>query len=332
MTKILILTVCLVIFVFPVVAIGCGDDKSEVLVLYSGRSESLIAPALEKFTEDTGIQVEVRYAGSVDLALTILEEGDKSPADLFLSKSPGPVGYLSDKGRLQKLSEETLELAPASATGLWIAITGRQRVLVYNAELLSPDELPMTVAELASEKWTGRVAIAPGNGSFQDFFTLFRLKAGDDVALTWLKALKDGGAPTYSNSSGIVKAVNRGEIEAGLVNHYYNIRMKAEDPSMVSENHRFADGDPGGVTIATTIGVLNSSSNKKLAERFIQWLLSEKGQGHFAANTWEYPLVGNVSPLNSVEVPESIDVGSFDRLGGGLERTLELIREAGYDY
>ena len=87
MTKILILTVCLVIFVFPVVAIGCGDDKSEVLVLYSGRSESLIAPALEKFTEDTGIQVEVRYAGSVDLALTILEEGDKSPADLFLSKT-----------------------------------------------------------------------------------------------------------------------------------------------------------------------------------------------------------------------------------------------------
>ena len=108
--------------------------------------------------------------------------------------------------------------------------------------------------------------------------------------------------------------------------------MKAEDPSMVSENHRFADGDPGGVTIATAIGVIKSSSNQKLAERFIQWLLSEKGQAHFAANTWEYPLAGNVNARNGVEVPETIDVGSFDRLGGGLERTLELIREAGYDY
>ena len=332
MRKILILTVCLLIFIFPVLAISCGDDESEVLVLYSGRSESLIAPALEKFTEDTGIQVEVRYAGSVDLALTILEEGDKSPADLFLSKSPGPVGYLADKGRLQKLSKDTLELAPASASGLWTAITGRQRVLVYNTELLSEDELPKTIAELTSEKWTGRVAIAPGNGSFQDFFTLFRIEVGDEAALAWLKALKDGGAPTYSNNSGIVKAVNRGEIEAGLVNHYYNIRMKAEDPSMVSENHRFIDGDPGGVTIATAIGVLDSSSNQKLAERFIQWLLSERGQAHFAANTWEFPLAGNVNPRSDVEVPETIDVGNFDQLGGGLGRTLELIREAGYDY
>ena len=332
MRRILILIACLLISVLPVLAIGCGDDESEVLVLYSGRSESLIAPVIVKFTEGTGIKVEVRYAGSVDLALTIIEEGNKSPADLFLSKSPGPVGLLGEKGRLAKLSQETLDLAPSSATGLWTAITGRQRVLVYNTELLSHDELPMTIAELTSAKWAGRIAIAPGNGSFQDFLTLFRLEAGNDAVLAWLKALKAGGAPTYSNNSGIVKAVNRGEIEAGLVNHYYNIRMKAEDPSMVSENHLFTAGDPGGVMIATVIGVLDSSSNKKLAERFIQWLLSERGQAHFATNTWEFPLAGNVSSRNGVEVPETIDVGSFDQLGNGLERTLELIREAGYDY
>ena len=332
MRRILVLLACLLLSALPVLAIGCGDDKEEVLVLYSGRSESLIAPAIEKFTKDTGIKVEVRYAGSVDLALTIIEEGKKSPADLFLSKSPGPVGLLGEKGHLAKLSKETLDLAPASGTGLWTAITGRQRVLVYNTELLSHDELPTTIAELTSEKWAGRIAIAPGNGSFQDFLTLFRLEAGDDVALAWLKALKDGGTQTYPKNSYIVAGVNRGEVEAGLVNHYYNIRMKAEDPSMVSENHRFADGDPGGVTIATAIGVIKSSSNQKLAERFIQWLLSERGQAHFAANTWEYPLAGNVNARNGVEVPETIDVGSFDRLGGGLERTLELIREAGYDY
>jgi len=298
--------------------------------VYSGRSEDLIGPLLEQFADETGIDVQVRYAGSVELALLIREEGEQSPADVFISQSPGPIAFLADEGLLSSLSSDVLELAPHSDGGAWVAITGRQRVLVYNRDQVSADELPSSVFELTEPQWAGRVGFAPANGSFQDFFTLFRLEHGDDVALEWLRGLVANGAQTYGNNSAIVQAVARGEIDAGLVNHYYNARLKVENPETPSENHRLADGDPGSVTIATAASAV-ATGDQELAEQFIEFLLQVESQRYFADETLEYPLAAGVEPAAGVEVPATIDFGEFDALGGGLERTLELIREAGLD-
>ena len=197
---------------------ACSDEEKSITV-YSGRSQNLIGPLLERFEEDTGIDVDVRYGGSTDLALLLQEEGDKTPADVFISRSPGPVGFVAERGLLAELDDDVLKLAPSSPSGYWVALTGRQRVLVYNSELFDPAELPTSIYELTEERWLGRVALAPTNGSFQDFFTLLRIKDGDEAALAWLKALHDGGAPVYGNNVAIVQAVARGEIEMGLVNH-----------------------------------------------------------------------------------------------------------------
>ncbi len=305
-----------------------GDDGT--LTVYSGRSQNLIGPLLDQFSEETGIDVEVRYGGSADLALLLQEERRKTPADVFISQSPGPIAFLAERGLLASLDEGVLALAPSSRSGFWVAVTGRQRVLVYNSELLEPGDLPASVHELVEEEWLGRVAIAPTNGSFQDFFTLFRLEVGDEAALVWLSALREGGAPVYGNNSGIVQAVARGEVEMGLVNHYYNLRIKKEDPSSPGENHFFAGGDPGGVTIATVAGA-TASGDRTLAERFIRYLLDREAQRYFGTSTFEYPLatgldLGDVNAQPS----ETVDLGQFDRLGSSLERTLELIREAGF--
>ncbi len=306
-----------------------GED--ETITVYSGRSQNLIGPLLERFAEDTGIDVQVRYGGSTDLALLLQEEGDKTPADVFISRSPGPIGFLAERGLLAELDGDVLGLAPSSPAGYWVALTGRQRVLVYNKELFDVDDLPTSIYELTDGEWLGRVAIAPTNGSFQDFVTLFRISDGDDVALAWLEALHEGGAPVYPNNVSIVQAVARGEIEMGLVNHYYNLRIKVEDPSTASENHRFREGDPGGVTIATAIGA-TASGDQDVAQKLIRFLTSKVAQEYFGQANFEYPLATGIE-LEGVNAapPGPLDLGEFDRLGTSLEGTIELIREAGFE-
>ena len=324
------LALLLALVVGAVVAVGCSGDD-ETITVYSGRSQNLIGPLLERFAEETGIDVQVRYGGSTDLALLLQEEGAQTPADVFISRSPGPIGFLAERGLLAELDDDVLGLAPSSPSGYWVALTGRQRVLVYNKDLFDPADLPTSIYQLTEEEWLGRVALAPTNGSFQDFFTLFRLSDGDDVALGWLKALHDGGAPVYPNNVSIVQAVARGEIEMGLVNHYYNLRIQVEDPSTLSENHRFRDGDPGGVTIATAIGA-TATGDKDVAQKLIRFLTSKVAQEYFGQANFEYPLATGVE-LEGVnaEAPGPVDLGEFDRLGTSLERTIELIREAGFE-
>lgn len=323
------ITLLLALSLVPLTGWACSDDDESITV-YAGRSQNLIGPLLERFAEDTGIDVQVRYGGSTDLALLLQEEGDRTPADVFISRSPGPIGFLAERGLLAELDDDVLGLAPSSPSGYWVALTGRQRVLVYNKELFDPADLPTSIHELTDEEWLGRVALAPTNGSFQDFFTLFRLSDGDDVALAWLKALHDGGAPVYPNNVSIVQAVARGEIELGLVNHYYNLRIQEEDPSVRSENHRFADGDPGGVTIATAIGA-TASGDKDVAQKLIRFLTSKVAQEYFGQANFEYPLATGVELEGVAQSPGPIDLGEFDRLGTSLERTIELIREAGFE-
>jgi iron(III) transport system substrate-binding protein len=309
---------------------GAGDR----LTVYSGRGESLVAPVLERFSADTGIGIDVRYGDSADLALLIDEEGDNTPADVFYSQSPGATGYLADRDRLGQLPDEILQQVdePFRGTeGRWVGITGRQRVLVYNSDVLSEDELPTSVLDINDEPYAGRVAVAPSNGSFQDFVTALRQTEGEDTAREWLEGLADAGAPTYANNNAIVEAVGRGEVDMGLVNHYYNYRFLEEDPSLPSRNHVFGNNDIGALLIDSTASVTASAEDNPDARRLIEYLLTEESQRYFADETKEYPLAAGVPPAEDVPPLDraSIPAVELDELGGGLERTLELIRDSG---
>jgi iron(III) transport system substrate-binding protein len=318
-----------------ILATSCGGS-GEALTVYSGRTENLIGPLLEDFTEETGVAVEVRYGNSADLALLIDQEGDRSPADVFISQSPGAVGFLAGGDLLRPLGDEVLQLVPAAfrnADGLWVGMSGRVRVVVYNTELVDATDLPASVFELTDDRFRGQVGVAPGNGSFQDFVTGMRETTGDDVTLAWLQGLADNDAQAYANNTAIVQAVGRGEVPLGLVNHYYNLRALAEDPNAVSENYFFPDGDIGSLVIATALGVLGSTDDAELADRFVGFMLGEGAQTFFAEQTFEYPLAAGVEP--AAELPDLSSIGvatyDFDQLGGGLERTKELIDESGLE-
>jgi iron(III) transport system substrate-binding protein len=318
---------------------ACGGDSGNAsegsVTIYSGRTQNLVEPILERFAEETGIDVKVRYGQSADLALLIDEEGDSSPADLFLSQSPGSVGYLDAKGRLGQLPQDVLDLVPDglhAGDGSWVGLSGRKRVLVYSTKL-NESTLPKSVFDLTKPEWKGRVGIAPPNASFQDFVTAMRNAKGDDVTKQWLKGIADNDAFTFANNNAIVAAVDRGEIDVGLVNHYYLYQALAENPSFKAKNHDFAPDDLGSLLIVTAAAVLKNSKHKDESAQLAKFLLSEEAQRFFSDQTFEYPLAKGVSaskvlPPIDFRAAESID---FDKLGGDLESTRKMIRDAGLE-
>lgn len=315
---------------------GGGPGDAARVTIYSGRTQNLVEPILDRFAEETGIDVDVRYGQSADLALLIQEEGDRTPADVFLSQSPGSVGFLDQHGRLGSLPQDLLDLvAPQvrAADGSWVGFSGRKRVLAYNPEHLDAAELPNGVAELTDPRWRGRLGVAPGNASFQDFVTAMRLEQGDDATRAWLQGIADNDAFTFANNNAIVAAVGRGEIDLGLVNHYYVFQALAQDPGFAARNHDLAPDDIGSLVIVTAASVLAASDHRDEAVRLVRFLLGAEAQHYFSEQTFEYPLAAGVAPtevLPPIEIVrrEGVDL---DRLGGGLESTRDMIRDVGLE-
>ena len=313
----------------------CADSIGRTVTVYSGRSENLIGPILEAFTCQTGTAVETRWGSSTDLALLLAEEGDRTAADVFLSRSPGPVGFLESKGLLRAVGAETLALSSEenrSRSGTWVGFSGRKRVLVHNLDSVPPGELPQSVFDLTGERYRDRVAIPATNGSFLDWFTVFRDQHGTDAATAWLDDMVANGARYYPNNRSIVEAAGRGEIDMGLVNHYYQHQeAAAAGDSHRAANHSFADDDIGSLLIITAATVTASSDNVEAANDLIAYLLSEPVQRYLTNETLEYPLAAGVAPAPVLPPLSALEIGSvdFDALGGGFTESLAIIEASG---
>ncbi len=307
------------------------DDSDAVLTIYSGRSEDLIRPLIEQFTRDTGIRVQIRYGQTAEMAATILEEGRNSPADVFFAQDAGALGALARAGRLIPLPADLLgQVEPRfrSPDDRWVGVSGRARVVVYHPDRVSPDALPDDLSGFCDEAWSGRVGWAPANGSFQAFITSLRVTKGEEAARAWLRCMHDNGARVYARNTPIIAAVEAGEIDAGLVNHYYIHAMQHERQSaMKLRNHYF---DSGVLVNVAGIGIVDTSTRKDLAEQLAHYLLSETAQRYFTDRTFEYPLASNITPnlalppLRSLHTPD-MDLNELD----DLEGTLRLLQDLG---
>lgn len=315
---------------------ACGsqsEDSADKIVVYSGRSEALVAPLIEQFTSDTGIEVETRYAGSGELAAQLLTEGDKSPADVFLSQDAGALGAVSQAGLFAPVDAETIAVVPSdfsAADGTWVGVSGRARVVVYNPTL-APNP-PDTIDGLLAPEWKGKIGFAPSNASWQSFVTGLRVLRGDDGARQWLTAFKAQDPKAYENNVAVRDAVDSGQLPLGLVNHYYLyelIHAKGEQ-AVTARNKFMAPGDPGGLINVAGVGVLKSAPNPQGAQEFTSYLVGKSAQEYFAAETMEYPLIDGVEsavempPLNDL-APPTVDLSQLS----DLEATQELLVETG---
>ena len=306
-------------------------DAPGRLVLYSGRSESLVGPVIEQFMETTGIDVQVKYGSTSEMAATLQEEGSNSPADIFWAQDPGALGALSALFRPLP-SDVTLAVPEwARATdGRWVGVSGRARVIVYNKEL-SEDELPRSVSELTDPKWKGRVGWPPTNASFRVMVAAMRQLWGEDETRDWLEGMLANDTKVYPKNTPIVAAAAAGEVDVGLVNHYYLHRFIAEDGDDFGARNLFLnDGGPASLVMVAGAGILNTGSNSDNADTFVRFLLSKVAQQYFAASTYEYPLVDGVKthrllpPIEGLNGPD-IDFALLNDLAG----TEALLRDTG---
>ena len=316
------------------IPLGCGGGDDS-LIIYSGRTQSLVEPLLTAFAEETGIRIQVKYAGSSAIAATILEEGENTPADVVFLQDPGSLGSLEQAGRLKVLPDGVLELVDSrfrSPRGQWVGTSGRARTVVYNTTAIDPDaDLPDSILDFVDPAWKGRVGWAPPNGSFQAFVTALRLLRGEDGAREWLVGMRDNDATAYPNNISTVAAVARGEVDVGFVNHYYLERfLEEEGPGFGARNHFLGGGDPGALILVAGAGILTTADSGDAAERFLRYLLSEEAQRYFSENTKEYPVAAGVAPeghlpsLASLDAP-GVDLGNLSDLRG----TQRLLRDVG---
>lgn len=316
------------------IAAGCGEDEGGPLTVYSGREEEYAADLFEIYEAETGNELDVRYGESAELAATILEEGDNTPADVFFSQDAGALGALEDEGAFSELDEDLVARVDPrfrSSQSEWVGTSGRARVIAYDSRELTESELPDSVLDLTGEEWVGRVGWAPTNGSFQAFVTALRLSEGEDTAREWLEAMEANGTKAFDGNSAIRDAIAAGEIELGLVNHYYVAQAQAEEGEDYPVEVHFAPGgDVGALINVAGAGVLANSSRQAEAEELVAFLLSPRAQRYFAAELKEYPLIDGVDadprvvPLAEIEQPR-VDLSDLDDLQG----TLELLEESG---
>lgn len=335
-------TILLGVLITLLMLTGCQSDAAEDmqasnrLILYSGRSESLVNPIIEQFSEASGIEVEVRYGGTAELAATLMEEGENSPADIFYAQDPGGLGAIEEAGLLAELPAGILGKVPvryASDSGQWVGISGRARVVVYNNELLSPEDLPADIWGFVDPEWKGRIGWAPTNGSFQAMVTGMRAVWGEEKTEQWLSGIQANEPVVYEKNTPIVAAVASGEVEVGFVNHYYLHRfLEEEGESFSARNYFLPGGGPGSLIMVSGAGILKTAEHAENAQRFIEFLLSVPGQQYFTSQTFEYPVVEGVKispllpPLADLDA-SAADISLSDL--EDLEGTAQLLSEIG---
>ncbi len=316
---------------------GCGfgaDGGSGELTIYSGREQDLVGPLLDRYAKEEGVDIKVRYGTTPEIAATLNEEGDRSPADVFFSQDAGALGSLQAKGRLELLPTAILDRVDSrfrSPQGDWVGVSGRARVVAYNRERVREPDLPRSVLGLTAPRWKSKVGWAPTNASFESFVTALRKTEGESGAERWLRAMKANDTQVYENNVAIRDAVAKGEIEVGLINHYYVAEARAQEgPDYPVGIYEPPGGDPGALVNVAGAAVIAGAEHEDAARDFISFLLSREAQRYFAERTKEYPLAAGVKPapglvpLSSIRQPD-VDLADLADLQG----TVDLLERTG---
>jgi iron(III) transport system substrate-binding protein len=306
------------------------------LVVYSGRAEPLIQPVLHAFQEQyPNVQVLLRSGSNSEIANSLLEEQSNPQADVFITTEVFTIQALDRAGVLQSYQPDRAAELPAgvkAASGNWVALTQRLRVIMYNTELVSEAEAPHSIFDLADPRWQGQIAAAgSSNGSMQAHVATLRQLIGPEAAKQWLRELLNNQVVFFGGHTDVRKAVGLGEFKVGLVNHYYYY-LQLEEGSPVGII--YPDQEPGQIGMIynlTATGIMNGSRNPEAAQALVDFLLSTEGQQLFAELNYEYPVIGGVPLHPKVEPLEGLVLADIDisQAADQFDETFDLMEEVG---
>jgi iron(III) transport system substrate-binding protein len=313
---------------------GAGDDKPSITV-YNAQHEELLAELAPAFTKQTGIEVKLRNGSDFELANQLVQEGQASPADVFLTENSPAMSLVESKGLFAKLDASTLDLVPAqyrARSGVWMGFSARSTVLVYNKDKISESELPASLLDLAKPEWKGKVSFSPTGADFQAIVSAVLELKGAAATQKWLAGLKANGT-VYQGNNVVLKEVNAGTIDTGVIYHYYWYRDQEESGANSKDSalHFFGDQDPGAFLSVSGAGVLKSSKHAKNAQTFVEFLASETGQKALAKSyALEYPLNPAVDLGRGVRPLDELDPPVVDMSALNGPEVISMLQDAGF--
>src|ERR1700712_2255210 len=283
----------------PSVEASAPSLAGQSITLYSGQHEQTTSALVTDFTKRTGITVKVKSDDEASLVGQLLQEGSASPADAFFAENPPALTTLQDAGLLAAVDPSTPEQVPAAASSAaddWVGVSARSVALAVNSSIAG-SALPASVLDLSGPAWKGKLGVAPSETDFSPVVTAIIKAEGQDAAKAWLDGLK-ANSKVYEDNEALIAAIDSGEVEAGIVDHYYWYRLRDEvgATKVNSSLHYFAAGDPGALVDVSGAGVLKSSSHQAAAQAFLAYLVSAPAQTIIAtSNSYEYPLRPGIS-------------------------------------
>jgi iron(III) transport system substrate-binding protein len=309
-----------------------GAEKT--LTIYNAQHSSLTKAWSAAFTKATGIKVVQRDGEDDEFSNQLIQEGLKSPADVFLTEN-SPAMTLVDNAKLfAPLAKDVLSQVPESirpSSGNWVPIAARSTVFAYNKTDLTADKLPESVLDLAQPNWKGRWGASPAGPDFQAIVSALLELKGKDATLAWLKAMKTN-AVIYRGNGAVLKAINAGQIEGGIIYHYYwfGDRAKTGENSKSTALHYFRNQDPGAFVSLSGGGILASSKHQEEAKIFLKWLTGKGGQEILRTGTsFEYA-VGNGEASNPQLVPiKDLQAPTVDPSKLNSKEVTDLMTQAG---
>ncbi|MBA0216925.1 iron ABC transporter substrate-binding protein [Pectobacterium brasiliense] len=315
-------------------ASATAAENDEGIVIYNAQHENLVKSWVDGFTKETGIKVTLRNGSDTELGNQLVQEGKSSPADVFLTENSPSMVLVDNANLFAQLDNATLAQVPSDyrpSHGRWIGIAARSTVFVYNPTKFTDAQLPKSLADLAKPEWKGRWAASPSGADFQAIVSAYLELKGEQATQAWLKGMKENFT-AYKGNSTVMKAVNAGQIDSGVIYHYYRFvdQAKTGENSNNTKLYYFKHKDPGAFVSISGGGVLASSKHAKDAQAFIKWITGKSGQEILRTNdAFEYAVGVNAASNDKLVPLKDLDAPKVDAAKLNSKKVVDLMTQAG---
>ncbi|GKX47588.1 iron ABC transporter substrate-binding protein [Pectobacterium carotovorum] len=315
-------------------ASATAAENDEGIVIYNAQHENLVKSWVDGFTKETGIKVTLRNGSDTELGNQLVQEGKSSPADVFLTENSPSMVLVDNADLFAPLDNATLAQVPSDyrpSHGRWIGIAARSTVFVYNPTKFTDAQLPKSLADLAKPEWKGRWAASPSGADFQAIVSAYLELKGEKATQEWLKGMKENFT-AYKGNSTVMKAVNAGQIDSGVIYHYYRFvdKAKTAENSNNTKLYYFKHKDPGAFVSISGGGVLASSKHAKEAQAFIKWITGKSGQEVLRTNNaFEYAVGVNAASNDKLVPLKDLDAPKVDAAKLNSKKVVDLMTQAG---
>ncbi|MDH5181527.1 MAG: extracellular solute-binding protein [Gammaproteobacteria bacterium] len=323
---------CSLILLIGLSMLGSTASAEEELLVYSGRKPKFIQPVIDEFTRTTGIKVKLQSGNSSYLLNLLSMQHESTDVDVYISNDAGNLERGNSLELFQALPDRLVSSVPANLRGMnnhWVGLSGRSRVLVVNSQSPLANSIS-SIQDLAKPQLKNRLGLTNSeNESFIAGVTVYMRSLGEQKMMQWLKAVKDNtGGKVYKKHSDIVDVVAKGEKDVGLVNHYYVYHYLKKHPSapikIILPDHKASD--MGVAWNVSGVAISRYTKQTPAAVKFLEFLLSVKGQEMFSHVNLEYPVRNDVAVSKGIPERSSYHIANIKMADIGLyrEQTIKM--------